>query len=116
MRLCYAESDRALSRPTLGLMRIFSRVIAEPSEAEVWRNLPPGDYIYETNSTSMIFRQNSENFKSLQARKLGVPEDARTIKKMLKMKDDPTMCMKTQGRMTKCPPEILAFLRKSGRI
>ena len=33
---------------------------------------------------------------------------------MLKTKDDPTMCMKTQGHRTKCPATTPAFLHKLG--
>jgi hypothetical protein len=32
---------------------------------------------------------------------------------MLKMKIDPTMCMKTQETMTKCPAQNNVFARKS---
>jgi hypothetical protein len=34
-------------------------------------------------------------------------------KRMLKMKDDPTISMKTQGRATECPSMKRAFLREN---
>jgi hypothetical protein len=36
------------------------------------------------------------------------------IKKMLKMKDDPAIFMKTQGRATECPTENAAFSMQNG--
>ena len=36
-------------------------------------------------------------------------------KKMLKMKDDPTMCMKTKGRLTKCPATDPPFSTRNAR-
>jgi hypothetical protein len=37
-------------------------------------------------------------------------------KKMLKMKDDPTMCMKTQAGMTKGPATNMAFYTKMHQL
>jgi len=38
-------------------------------------------------------------------------ERARCQKKMLRMKDEPIMCMKTKDRTTKCPAEKTPFPR-----
>ena len=39
-----------------------------------------------------------------------------TPKKMLKMKIDPTMCMKTKANMTNCPAKNRAFYRKMQQL
>jgi hypothetical protein len=37
-------------------------------------------------------------------------------KKMLKMQDDPAMCMKTNGLVTECPSRNRTFLIKMGAV
>jgi hypothetical protein len=54
-----------------------------------------------------------QNFKSLKRMKLDRQESERAYKKMLKMQDDPTISMKTQGRATDCPLENRVFCGKT---
>lgn len=54
--------------------------------------------------------QVSEN---MEVRLIRVGTGGSDKKKMLKTKDEPTMCMKTQTQTTKCPGAILRSLRKN---
>ena len=54
--------------------------------------------------------------KSLKINELKSRGSAVRRKKMLKMQDDPTMCMKTQGRATECRSRNHTFLIKLERF
>jgi hypothetical protein len=61
------------------------------------------DYIYENTSSYEKSVKKQGEVKSLKITGLSSYGSAVRRKKMLKMKDDPTMCMKTQDRATECP-------------
>jgi len=55
----------------------------------------------------------SSELQVTQNKQLAMPWVGRSAKqkKILKMKDDPTMCMKTQGHATKCQSQFCDFGR-----
>ncbi len=71
---------------------------------------PKSDYIYENTSSYEKSVKKQGKAKSLKLNKLKSRGSAVRGKKMLKMQDDPTMSMKTQGRVTECRSRNHTFL------
>jgi hypothetical protein len=57
----------------------------------------------------------NQMFENMEVRLIHVGSGA-LKKKMLKMKDEPTMCMKTQAKMTKCIPKEQPFYSETHRL
>ena len=80
------------------------------------RNCSRSDYIYENTSSYEKFVKKQGKVKLLKINELKSRGSAVRRKKMLKMQDDPTMCMKTQGRATECPSTKSHFFDQIGAV
>jgi hypothetical protein len=80
------------------------------------QNCSRGDYLYESKTSYKRFMKKQREAKQLKINELERCESGVGRKKMLKMQDDPTMCMKTQGRATECRSRNHALLIEIGRF
>jgi hypothetical protein len=91
-------------------------IVARGLQTLFSRNRFQSDYVYENTSCYERSVKKQGEVKSLKIIGLSSCGSAPGRKKMLKMKDDPTMCMKTQDRATECLSRNHIFLIKSERF